>query len=190
MHIMCEIRHNLTDSWARLSSYRSTFLNIIYVVSFVHMVHLYLPLGSGTGTVGCSCLPLWILIVAHCKDNYFLWHNASCCSFQKATSINNLQQKKNRKTRCLNYLQDFDENLDVDPSDPQRESKHGRQHDEKQHHKNPYLENTYSHTPEVIHHHCQLRQPQLFNTEVTSSSVGDQHQSHQLSFLSEYIVSL
>lgn len=86
MHIICEIRHNLTDSWARLSSYGSKFLNIIYVVSFVHMVHLYLPLGSGTGTVGCSCLPLWILIVAHCKDNYFLWYNASCCSFQKATS--------------------------------------------------------------------------------------------------------
>lgn len=49
------------------------------------------------------------------------------------------------------YLQDFDQDLDVDPRDPQGETKHSGQHDEEHHHKHPHLENTYSRTPEVVH---------------------------------------
>lgn len=52
---------------------------------------------------------------------------------------------------CFTYLQDFNQDLDVDPGDPQGETKHSRQHDEEHHHKHPHLENTYSHTPEVLH---------------------------------------
>ncbi|TWW66149.1 BRCA1-A complex subunit, partial [Takifugu flavidus] len=58
------------------------------------------------------------------------------------------------------YLQDLDKNLDVDPSDPQREAEHGWEHDEKQDHEHPRMEDPDSHTPHVLHHHCQLRRPQ------------------------------
>lgn len=61
------------------------------------------------------------------------------------------------------HLQDFDKDLDVDPGDTQRETTHGREHDEEHHHEHPQLENPNSHTPQVLHHHWQLRQPQQFN---------------------------
>lgn len=58
------------------------------------------------------------------------------------------------------HLQDFDKDLDVDPGDTQRETTHGWEHDEEHHHEHPQLENPNSHTPQVLHHRWQLRQPQ------------------------------
>ncbi|CAF94329.1 unnamed protein product [Tetraodon nigroviridis] len=62
-------------------------------------------------------------------------------------------------TRSTSKELDFDQDLDVDPSDPQGESKHGWQHDEKQDHKHPCLEDTNSETPQVLRHHYQLSRP-------------------------------
>lgn len=48
----------------------------------------HLPLGRGTGTLGCFCLPLWIRTVAHYKKNIFsndLWNDASCYLFHNCT---------------------------------------------------------------------------------------------------------
>lgn len=44
---------------------------------------MYLPLGSGTGTLGCSSLPLWIRTVAHYKKKIFiyLWFDVFYCTF-------------------------------------------------------------------------------------------------------------
>lgn len=68
-----------------------------------------------------------------------------------------------QKHISFHYLQDFDQDLDVDPGDTQRETTHGWEHDEKHHREHPKLENTNSQTPQVVHHRWQLRQPQQFN---------------------------
>lgn len=49
---------NLHNMWVQI-------LGLFYVAT----VNLNSPFGRGTGTLGCSCLPLWLRTVAHCKQN-------------------------------------------------------------------------------------------------------------------------
>lgn len=63
---------------------------VLYVLSSP-LILTHLPLGRGTGTLGCSCLPLWIRTVAHYKKNIYifsndLWNNAPCYLLQNCTT--------------------------------------------------------------------------------------------------------
>lgn len=49
------------------------------------------------------------------------------------------------------YLEDSNQDLDVDSGDAKRQAEHGGEHDEEQNHEDPQLENQQEHTPRVRH---------------------------------------
>lgn len=49
------------------------------------------------------------------------------------------------------YLKEFNQDLDVDAGDTQREAEHGGQRDEEHNYKHPQLENSHGHGPQVLH---------------------------------------